>query len=104
STNRGEFRQLLDRQPEFLHDIRHFTEDIEESAVRKVEVFAKSVESDDHPVCVATFPFLDRLISVTPDSFLRQSHTSVGEAGEFRRHIELCSLHFLEITPFRQYS
>ena len=69
-----------------------------------VEVFAESVEGDDHPVSVATCPFLDRLSSVTPDSFLRQCNTSVGEAGEFRRHIELCSLHFLEIPPFRQYS
>jgi hypothetical protein len=62
------------------------------------------MKSDDHPISVATFTFPDRLVSVTPDSFLRQSHTSVGEASEFRGHIELCSLHFHEILPFRQYS
>jgi hypothetical protein len=62
------------------------------------------VESDGHPVSVDTFHFLDRLVSVTPDSSLRQSHTSVGEAGEFRKHTELCSIHFTEILPFRQYS
>jgi hypothetical protein len=47
------------------------------------------MKGDNHLISVAIFFFLDRLITITPDSFLRQSHTTVGEASEFRGHIEL---------------
>lgn len=72
-TDCDEIRQFPDHQTEFIHDIKQFTEDIEELAVRKVKILTESVESDNHPIIVATFCFLYWFPSATPNIFLYKS-------------------------------
>jgi len=63
-----------------------------------VKILSKTVETDDYPVCVASFAGLKRWLRLSNDGFLSERNSSFSEAGDLRLHNRTVPLHFLVIS------